>query len=363
MTKYNTRTIQLVLLALGALGWVSLSKSFQDDGKLDHEPNPLHLKRSPFGRTLALAMRGPVDVYWHRGGVHDHGEGHHEHGDTCGSCGSGCTHDPEEICLDHAACDHEHGEFCDHGHSHEEGSGTESLVATLEKLEEHAHEEPGDGPAPEAAEESTGVRSFLLDRIEDMRMAYYSRTNNKADSKYHKAYLMGEMQKRLAVSYEMDPSNLSGYGAYFLFLSEALARVEGRDDGRIVKVRRQAAHTLAHATLDYCLELKDEVTAMITAATAAHDCLQIVMESPEPDMKLASEYLRLLDGTLAQYEALRRKMIEDGTWERFPLNRRSEMEKAHSLVRVLRNLDHEMFGKLTNNTSVEEEESEDPPNS
>jgi hypothetical protein len=89
---------------------------------------------------------------------------------------------------------------------------------------------------------------------------------------------------------------------------------------------------------------------MITAATAAHDCIQIVLEAPEPDRTLASEYLRLLDGTLHQYEILKTEMIEDGTWIRFPESRRTEMEKAHSLVRVLRKVDHEMMGRLTERT-------------
>ena len=67
MNKTQIIALQVVLLASGAYATKKLSKSMLDDGKLNPQPNVLHLKRSPFGRTLALAMRGPVDIYWHRG--------------------------------------------------------------------------------------------------------------------------------------------------------------------------------------------------------------------------------------------------------------------------------------------------------
>ena len=307
MKSSKILTLQLILLVVGTVGWVSKSKSLQESGTFDHAPNPLHLKGSPFGRTLALAMRGPVDVYWHRGAVHEHG-----HDGPCG---------PE--------CEHDHGPECEVGCEHD-----------------HDHAEPAVSP-----KQFAGIRPFILDHIEGMRRTYYTRTNTSTDSKRHRAYIMGETQKRLNISYEMDPSNLSGYGAYFLFLSEALARLEGEEtESEAIGMQRRAAHTLAHATLDYCLKHRDEAPAMITAATAAHDCVQILLDYPEPDMKLARDYLRLLDGSLYEYESLRAEMIQSGTWERFPLSRRAEMEKTHSLVRVLHRVDHELFGKLSEST-------------
>ena len=224
MKKSQAITIQLVLLVAGTVGWVWQGTVLKGDGMLDHEPNILHLKRSPFGRTLALAMRGPVDVYWHRGEVHDHLEGE--------ACAHGCEHAHGPECA--SGCDHDHG-------GEHEGDLTDQFLAFQEEISPEAHD-PEHPSEEEPPQEFKGLRLFLLDRIDVMRTDYYSRTNHRVDTRFHKAYIMGEAQKRLAVSYKMDPSNLSGYGAYFLFLSEALARVEEQEgEDHVITIRRRAA--------------------------------------------------------------------------------------------------------------------------
>ncbi len=339
MNKSKIISLQVILLVLGAAGWIGFSNSFREDGKLQYHPNVLHLKGSPFGRTLALAMRGPVDVYWHRGAVHDHehgpGEGH-QHGPDCdlGAAGQ-CEHD------------HDHGHGPDHGSEENPHKALSGLLADM--VEDQSGRDTHQAERT-VKKEFEGVRSFLLDRIEAMRKTYYTRINSRADSRLHKAYILGETQKRLELSYRMDPTNLSGYGAYFLFLSEALARLEGdRDEHGIIRIRQQAALDLSSYTLRYCLNHQDEVTAMITAASAAHDYLQIYLTLPNPDLEIAGEYLRLLDGSLQRYEALRSQMIQNGLWERFSIYRRAELDNTHKLVRVLREADHKMFGELTSN--------------
>jgi hypothetical protein len=158
---------------------------------------------------------------------------------------------------------------------------------------------------------------------------------------------MGETQKRLKISYEMDPSNIACYGAYFLFLSEALARVEGEEEeAGVIQHRQDAALKLAHLTVAYCLEHADEAPAMLTAATASHDFLQIYFDRPNADLKLAGEFLQTLDSCLMRYQSLRRKMEEDGRWENFSIHRIGEMEGAYALVRKLRDLDHEIYSRL-----------------
>ena len=378
MNKHTIRYVQLALLVAGLAGWIGLSKSLNDDGKLVHRPNVLHLKGSPFGRTLALAMRGPVDVYWHKGNVHEHS---HEDGESCAECdqasgeehihgeecahGEECEHPHGELCEHGEECEHPHGELCEHGEECEHPHG--ELCEHGEECE-HPHgelcehgEECEHGPECEHGEESAspvaagpgerGLRPFLLNRIKNMRQSYYARTNQRSSTKLHRAYLMGETQRRLEISYHMDPTNLTGYGAYFLFLSEALARVEGEgDESGIVAGKRKAALHLADYTLRYCLNYSDEAPAMITAATAAHDCFQIHLDQADPNLKLAAEYLRLLDGSLQQYETLRQQMIENGTWTRFSIHRRAEMDQAHSLVRTMRAGDHQLIGELSRHT-------------
>jgi hypothetical protein len=338
MKTLRTRLILAALMVAGAAGWAVLGGNLRSDGKLDHRPNPLCLKGSPFGRTIALAMRGPADVYWHRGEVHEHGPDHHEHGPDCG---------------------HEHGadpHGSDGGDPDEPGGPEEpvqdTLVAQIRRLAaeqaEHEAEEHDHDAEPATPGISAGLRPFLLDRIDSMRKAYYSRSNQRGDTRLHRAYIMSETERRLALSYHMDPANIACYGSYFLFLSEALARVEGsRSEDHVIANRQQAALDLANHTVQYCLKYQDEAPAMLTAATAAHDYLQISLGLPQPDLREAAGFLEVLDGCLQRFESLRDRMIEAGIWEKFPVHRRAEMDQAHALVRVLRKADHQWFRKLS----------------
>jgi len=337
MAHLNVRYLQAGFLIAGLAAWGLQSSSLYSAGHFAKGHNPLHLKQSPFGRTLSLAMRGPVDVYWHRGEPHEHPPGE-EH-----------SHGPSH--------DHSHGHS--HGHSHELGhdhsrddeagikAGEDADLDYLASLlEEEEHQHGRDLSTADTTKTFPGLRPFLLDRIEAMRTAYNSRTNRTAESPRHKAYIMGETEKRLAVGYEMDPRNPSAYGAYFLFKSEALARVEGQaGEGLVIRDRRGEARRLAHQTQHYCWDFPAEAPAMITGASAAHDCLQLLSEDPDPDLNFVRFYLSRLDLMLENYEAIRRAMIENSRWQLFPAPRRSEMEKTHSLIKALRQADIQYWNK------------------
>jgi len=331
--------IQLALLLVGAVGFVALGDHLKHEGKLDFFPNVLRLKGSPFGRTIAFAMRGPVDVFWHRGERHEHDhehehDGHHEHGpEGPESCG-------------HDDCEHLSG----HDDETPDDSPANALAAKVKQLaaehahheEEHHHEESGRKPI-----EFNGLRPYLLDHIDAMRKAYYSRSNHHGDTRLHRAYIMDETQRRLALSYEMNPANLACYGSYFLFLSEALARVKGEDGEKdVIRNRQQAALDLANSTVHYCLKYKDEAPAMLTGATAAHDYIQIRFSEPEPDINEISSFLAVLDGCMIRFEEIRDHMQQNGAWDNFSIHRRSEMDKGYSLLKVLRQTDHEMYVNL-----------------
>ncbi len=335
MACFNIYFLQVALLTTGLVGWGLQTNRLLQGGQFIKGHNPLHLKQSPFGRTLSLAMRGPVDVYWHRGEPHEH-------------------HPGEEHSHDHA-----HGHS--HDHSHDHGPGDEAGVqagedADLDYLaslleDEGSDHDQGEGPT-DTTKEFTGIRPLMLDKIETMRKAYNSRTNRTAESPRHKAYIMGETEKRLAVGYEMDPRNPSAYGAYFLFKSEALARVEGQaGEGMVIRDRRSEASRLANQTQHYCWNFPKEAPAMITGASAAHDCLQMLSEDPDPDRTLVRFYLRRLELMLENYEAIRREMINNRSWQLFPAPRRSEMEKTHSLIKALREADIQYWSKRLTQTS------------
>ena len=267
MARSTLFFLQVALLTTGLTAWGLQARKLHKRGQFTKTHNPLHLKESPFGRTLSLAMRGPVDVYWHRGEPHEHPPGE-EHSHS-----------------------HPHSHSHDHGHSHDHDDDAgipagqdEDLDYLAKLLEDEDHDHANDSDVVNAAETPKGLRPLLLDRIETMRTAYNSRTNRTAESRRHKAYIMGETEKRLKVGYEMDPRNPSAYGAYFLFKSEALARVEGQaGEGLVIRNRRDEARRLAHRTQHYCWNFPTEAPAMITGASAAHDCLQLLSEDPDPD--------------------------------------------------------------------------------
>ena len=386
MQSSKVISLQILFLALGLAAWGLQGNWFHKNEKLANElvwsgpqklqlvaspreHNPLHLKRSPFGRTIALAMRGPVDVYWHRGEPHSHdGHGHSHDGHGHSHDGHGHSHDGHG--HSHGGHGHSHD---GHGHSHgghgiEIPPGEDSDLDYLASLlagggegparqeDHHDNEDPHPGRGEEsgpAAKRSKGLRPYLLDKLQEMQTSYNSKTNRNQESPRHKAYIMGEMEKKLATGYELDPSNLGAYGAYFLFKSEALARVEGHDgEQELIMDRRREAHQLAHKTLQYCLELPGEPPAMITGASATQDCLQMLAEHPDPDVKLARWYLRRLDMFLEQYAVLRQAMMANKTWENFPSPRRAEMEKAYSLVKSLQKANIQFWdGRLSRNAA------------
>ena len=337
MARFNLFQLRIVFLVVGLAAWGLQANRLYQREQFTKAHNPLHLKQSPFGRTLSLAMRGPVDVYWHRGEPHEHPPG-------------------EEHSHSHPhSHSHDHG----HGHSHDHDAGAgipagqdEDLDYLAKLLEEEDHDHANDSDIVDAAETFKGLRPLILDKIEAMRTAYNSRTNRTAESPRHKAYIMGETEKRLAVGYEMDPRNPSAYGAYFLFKSEALARVEGQaGEGLVIRDRRGEARRLAHRTQHYCWNFPDEAPAMITGASAAHDCLQMLSEDPDPDLNFVRFYLSRLNLMLENYEAIREAMLEDNSWKLFPAPRRSEMEKTHSLIKALRQADIQYWGKRLSQTA------------
>ncbi len=337
MARFNLFQLRIVFLVVGLAAWGLQANKLYQREQFTKAHNPLHLKQSPFGRTLSLAMRGPVDVYWHRGEPHEHPPG-------------------EEHSHSHPhSHSHDHG----HGHSHDHDAGAgipagqdEDLDYLAKLLEDEDHDHANDSDIVDAAETFKGLRPLILDKIEAMRTAYNSRTNRTAESPRHKAYIMGETEKRLAVGYEMDPRNPSAYGAYFLFKSEALARVEGQaGEGLVIRDRRGEARRLAHRTQHYCWNFPDEAPAMITGASAAHDCLQMLSEDPDPDLNFVRFYLSRLNLMLENYEAIREAMLEDNSWKLFPAPRRSEMEKTHSLIKALRQADIQYWGKRLSQTA------------
>ena len=298
--------IQGSLFGLGVIAWAATGSSLKKQGEFEFDPNVLTLKGSPFGRTVAIAMRGPVDIYWNQGEAHDH-EGH-----ACS--GAGCTHESHT----HAKNNSQGGE---------KGSSADNLLNNARSMANEGVLLP-----PEDS-----LRGSILSRIDAWKAAYYTRTNPYGSSKIHRTFIMGETEKRLRLSYEMDPSNFAAYGSYFLFLSEALSTLQEEGQQEQLQARAaQAALGLSSHTIRVCLSRKDEPPALLTAAAAAHDYLQTrYSQGGEGAMAEVYQFLQVQDECLRDYRRLKERMIAEGTWERFPEMRRQEMDVQEYLLNKL----------------------------
>lgn len=290
-----------LLLGVSLWGWASVS--LKDAGQLEYKPNVLTLKGSPFGRTVAVAMRGPVDRYF------NHGVSHAPQHDG----GGGCSH---------AGCG---ASSCGHG------------------VEEEADQNTSSGVQKMSIE--SGLHTKLLSKIDDWNAAYHSRTNQFGSTKVHQKYLMGETQKRLRLSYEMDPSNFAAYGSYFLFLSEALSSI--KHQGEETEFEQQAMHaalSLSEHTVRYCLQFREEPTAMLTAAAAAHDFIQVrYKKGGEGVLGEMVSFLKAQHESLTAYHQLRSEMVADGRWEEIPEIRRQEMGVRARLLNQFYKADSELI--------------------
>ncbi|MEM1083022.1 MAG: hypothetical protein AAGI48_02785 [Verrucomicrobiota bacterium] len=292
--------------ALGCLGWIAVSASLHKGGHFDHEPNVLSLKGSPYGRTLAYAMRGPADLYWHRGQTEEHGEvdGDREV--------LGLEGDPETL----------------------------SLASTILKMKKEFDEEEAEHEAEEAAgvedPPPAGARERLLWEIGRLRSAYYTRTNDFGDTPQIEAWRYSETEKRLKLSHELDRTNLICYGSYYMFVSESVSRLKGTgNEDQVIAQRQEKALTIALGALQACMRHQDEPTALITAASAANDAVFLLAGSERAKPGAVAEMKAIFKTMLGKYVVRRDAMMADGSWDRFSVYRQAEMEDAFNILRVI----------------------------
>lgn len=150
--------IPATLALTGAALWSYGAKELAGAGEFSYFPNPLGLKKSPYGQVIAIAAQGGISSDWHAVEV----------------SGAGIVRKRQKC-----ACGHDHSDG-----SHEQCDGTgESLITKLEE-------------------------------------AVTERTNARPATEAHKKYLRRQIEDRLRTAYELDPSNYANYNSYHLFLTE-----------------------------------------------------------------------------------------------------------------------------------------------
>ena len=66
-TKIDTIKFVAPVFLAGAVLVALTFPSLEKDGHLKFKPNPLAMEKSPYGRTVGMALQGPVNRFWDRG--------------------------------------------------------------------------------------------------------------------------------------------------------------------------------------------------------------------------------------------------------------------------------------------------------
>ena len=223
-----SKVVVFTVLVLGLSLWVGLAVVLQDEDRLDFEPNVACLKGSPHGKVIALAMQGPIGLYFHQGESHETAEA-----------------------LDD---EHDHVER-DDGRSVEHAPGCGC----------GAHEEEVDDGETGSFLTPSPLHLRAKDQIKKMQAYAHRRTEGQPISAAHEHYLQSVIEDKLKLAYELDPSNYMNYGNYHLFLATSTYGKSDYDD--------DAAVALARRTLEFCKKDEVDPASWLTAASASYNII------------------------------------------------------------------------------------------
>ena len=266
----NPRPLILTLAtALGGLAlWTSAGGRLMETGSFDFRPNPLGLKNSPYGQVIAMAVQAPMDQDFH----------------STMFTSTSAAPEPEAAAEPDA-----------------ETSGCPTCG-------EH-HCNHGDVPASR-------------DWIERLEQITAKRTNPRPPTPAHRLFLRLQIEKRLRLAYDLDPSHYGNYAAYHLFLVEPQLGTSKLAP----KENYLFARNIAERTLRYCLHEQQDCRASLTAAAAAYNILEMMLLFPEDfSNEERRQQLVMLDFCLRRHVELHQQAIEDGTWDLLSPQRQDEV--------------------------------------
>jgi hypothetical protein len=279
MFRITSNTLSFLLLGAGAGAWALTVQPLALDPDTRIPPNPLGLKRSPYGEVLAMAMQSPINLVWHSG-VTGHEHHHHAPGEPCN----------EDI--------------------------------------EHEHKEDEDDAKAKAAPPSGPFGPYQA-YLEELNGAGELRTNPKSTSQAHRFAMRRKVEDQLRFAYELDPSHYGNYTAYHFFLTQS-------DLGTRPELTRQAM-ALTEDTIQYCLSRTDDPRPALTAAAAIENELLIFFNEPArhpiPEMQ---RKLALLDTSLARHRELREQWVQSGNWNLISHARQEEIDERYRFASKLR---------------------------
>ena len=315
MNSNLTKLIMCLTLVMGAAIWFAMANKFDADEKLSYEPNVASIKGSPYGKIFALAMQGSISFYWHEGRSHqhadlladDHGHDHDDH--------HGHGHD-----------DHGHGHDDHHGHGHDDGHGHHADCSDA-CADHHEHSEHKIVEADIV--EKVNVPLVTKAQLSIKQMEAYTRrkTNNAPLTVAHRKHLHGQVEDKLRLAYELDPTNYTNYGNYHLFL---FTTSYGKSDGD-----EKAALSLARRTLSICMQESIDPAPWVTAASAAYNIVShIGQHHTNYTIAEAKQSLGDFDYCIERHYVVLNRALSEGRL--IPESRMKEMRERVNYLSKLR---------------------------
>lgn len=289
-----------------------LTKTSKYSELLKRPLNPLALNSSPYGMLLSSLLQQPVNEEWHKGIENPGGKGETDH---------------------------------DHDHDHE---GHEQ-----EKHVEHPHHQHAAGDACELCDAAAGrfsgrddgsLLSGLSRKLEELNRTHSARTNPKEISPAHRLYIIQNIEKKLLLAYNLDPTNYAAYDVYYLFLTEN--PVSGLGSSANLK----QARLITERTIALCNREQVNPLSAISGALATFNLfmMHFVLEKPKDKAFNQTVYIKVSE-QLARYQHLKAVAVQAGNWDTVPMAWRMQADdRATFLQKVASNLAEKPADKVSN---------------
>jgi hypothetical protein len=226
-------------------------------------------------------MQGPIGFYWHEGKTHQHAS----------------------ILAD----DHEHHAGCADGC--------------------HGHQAKAAATGAELREGNIPFRVRTQEKIKQMEASVHRKTNGEPLTAAHKQFIQGEIEDKLRLAYELDPTNYTNYGNYHLFLYTTSFGKAEADEGAALDIARQ--------TLEACKQDELDPASWVTAASAAYNIIYHVgRHYKDYSVAQAKASLAEFDSCIDKYDEIMTQALRDG--RAIPAPRLTEMEERVAYLKKLR---------------------------
>lgn len=281
-------TITGSILALIGIGMATYggSQLLKQDA-FTYTPNPLGIKRSPYGEVMAMAVQGTANQ------------------------------DFNMVMFSTTV-------------------PSNPLSADQEKPTENQKEEPDQ-------KEKKPIDPSKLPFIERLNAISEKRTNPNPPTPGHKRYLRSKIENRLRFAYELDPSHYGNYNSYHLFLTEP----ELGTSKQSFRAGRDRADALAEETILYCLQIDSTPAPALTAATAAYNILESMFYFKEDyTLREMAEQLQVIDYCLNRFQRLLKQSQQNDTWNILSTIKQNEILTRAQFTQRMRNVLHQALVRL-----------------